>query len=125
MGWRTLQQMKAKALIQELTLPKLLTAVSKNDPKPIAALRTPDGRPVFSQAEAETLVERLSESNLRWELETCAVHDLPRLRVTKAIKDAEGNTAYATREFKKLSLGQQQSVLLALMLTSGSSDPLI
>jgi len=53
------------------------------------------------------------------------VHDLPRLTVTKAIAEPNGKTRYVGRDFSKLSLGQQQSVLLALMLSSDSNLPLI
>ena len=37
----------------------------------------------------------------------------------------DGTDSFVVREFKRLSLGQQQSVLLALMLTSQSRAPLI
>jgi ABC-type Mn2+/Zn2+ transport system ATPase subunit len=39
--------------------------------------------------------------------------------------DAQGKKAYRTRDFKNLSLGQQQSVLLALMLAAESNVPLL
>jgi ABC-type Mn2+/Zn2+ transport system ATPase subunit len=45
--------------------------------------------------------------------------------VTKKIEGTHGRSQYATREFKKLSLGQQQSILLSLLLSSNGSDPLI
>jgi DNA repair ATPase RecN len=125
MGWRTLQHLKARALIEDLTLQALLVAVDRHDTKVLLNLKSADGKPVFSSAEADSLLEKLSERQLRWDLETCAVHDLPRLNVTKAYSDKTGNPAHVTRDFKKLSLGQQQSVLLALMLTSESTAPLI
>jgi ABC-type Mn2+/Zn2+ transport system ATPase subunit len=36
-----------------------------------------------------------------------------------------GKERFITREFSKLSLGQQQSILLTLLLSSDGSDPLI
>ncbi len=36
-----------------------------------------------------------------------------------------GNAQYITREFSKLSLGQQQSILLTLLLSSDGNNPLI
>ena len=126
MGWRTLQQLKARALINTLTLPVLLECVRRRDIKPIVALRHVEmNQLIFSQGEAELLLERIAEPDLLSQLETVAVHDRPRLSVTKRMEGADGQTRFVPRDFKRLSLGQQQSVLLALMLTSESRAPLI
>jgi ABC-type lipoprotein export system ATPase subunit len=125
MGWRTLQQLKAAALINDLTLPKLLDCVKRRDAKPIAALRNAQGNPVFQQGEIDVLLERLAEFDLITQLETAAVHDAPRLNVTKRVTGDDGTDRFIPREFRRLSLGQQQSVLLALMLSSESRAPLI
>jgi ABC-type cobalamin/Fe3+-siderophores transport system ATPase subunit len=53
------------------------------------------------------------------------LHDLPRLTVSRAIPDGKGGTRHLVRDFAKLSLGQQQSILLALILSSSSERPLI
>src|SRR3984885_2206168 len=53
------------------------------------------------------------------------LHDSPRLRVTKIIQNGTGGTRAIVRDFAKLSLGQQQSVLLALILSSDTNRPLI
>ena len=125
MSWRTLQQLKAAALINQLTLPALLDCARRNDTKPIVALRNPQGAPLFPQSEAEVLLERLNDFELKSQLETVAVYDNPKLSVTKRIVADDGTEKYIPREFKRLSLGQQQSVLLALMLSSDSQAPLI
>ena len=124
MGWRTLQQLKAGTLMAQLGLKRLLECVAKNDLATVAALKGPDGRPVFSLAEVEILFERLSGNDVRAQLEAIATYDTPRLTVAKkVVKD--GKEKFVVREFKRLSLGQQQSVILALMLTSESKAPLI
>ncbi|WP_088183817.1 TrlF family AAA-like ATPase [Sphingobium sp. Z007] len=125
MNWRTLQQLKATALIGDLTLPKLLDCVRRKDIKPIVALRDDKQKQVFLPAEASTLLERIADPELLAKLEAVAVHDRPRLSVTKRVEGPGGITAFQPRDFKRLSLGQQQSVLLALMLTSESTAPLI
>jgi ABC-type cobalamin/Fe3+-siderophores transport system ATPase subunit len=126
MGWRTLQHLKARALINDLTLPVLLECVRKRDTKPITALRNAETNAgVFPQNEAELLLERIAEPDLLSQLETVAVHDRPKLSVTKKMPGIGGLAKFVPRDFKKLSLGQQQSVLLALMLTSESRAPLI
>ena len=125
MGWRTLQQLKARSLINALTLPALLECVRRKNTTPVTALRSEANIPVFAQNEAELLLERLAESELLAQLEAVAVHERPRLSVTKRVEIAVGQPVYVPRDFKRLSLGQQQSVLLALMLTSESRAPLI
>jgi ATPase subunit of ABC transporter with duplicated ATPase domains len=124
MGWRTLQQLKAAALIKDLTLPVLLDCVRRKSTAAIRALKNSNNETIFAQNEAEILLERLSDPNLLAQLESVAIYDLPKLTVTKRI-DIAGEPRYVPRDFKRLSLGQQQSVLLALMLTSESKAPLI
>jgi ABC-type arginine transport system ATPase subunit len=125
MGWRTLQQLKAAAVIRQLTLPSLLNCVRRKSAAAIVALRNPNGGAVFAQNEAEILLERLNDPDLLAQLESVAVYDSPKLTVTKRIDSPDGGPRYVPRDFKRLSLGQQQSVLLALMLTSESKAPLI
>ena len=125
MGWRTLQQLKATALIRQLTLPTLLDCVRRKSAAAITASRNAEGGSIFAQNEAEILLERLSDPDLLAQLESVGVYDLPKLTVTKRIDGPGGAPRYVARDFKRLSLGQQQSVLLALMLTSESKAPLI
>ena len=125
MGWRTLQQLKARALMNTLTLPVLLDCVRRKDVQAIIALRNDSGGPIFTEAEADLLLERVADPDLQSQLESVAVHDRPRLSVTKRIEVSGAQPRFVPRDFKRLSLGQQQSVLLALMLTSESRAPLI
>jgi DNA repair ATPase RecN/histidinol phosphatase-like PHP family hydrolase len=125
MGWRTNQQPRATYLVENLTVPQLLQAIQRNDSRPIAALRTSDGAELFDRDEAKLIIERLSAPTVKFALERAMLHDLPRLQVTKAFQDGSGGTRYVVRDFAKLSLGQQQSVLLALILSSDTNRPLI
>lgn len=88
----------------------------------IAGRRTNESR--CNTGMFDLLFERVRENDLRIQLEAVAIHDTPRLTVTKRVLK-DGKETYVPREFKRLSLGQQQSVLLALMLTSESRAPLI
>lgn len=125
MGWRTNQQQRATWLVSRLTIPVLLAVVVKKDIKPILAIKTPEGVDVFKRDEAEMITQRLAVPTVQYALERVALHDLPRLQITKRITDAEGKERFAQKDFSKLSLGQQQSVLLALMLSANSDRPLI
>lgn len=84
-----------------------------------------EGVQVFDQPEAKAILERLSEPTVRFALERAKLHDLPRVLVTREVTDASGQKRFVVREFSKLSLGQQQSVLLALILSSDSNRPLM
>jgi ABC-type glutathione transport system ATPase component len=103
--------------------PESAASNSKKDAKPIVALRDEDNKPIFSANDANTLLTRLGDSTVQYKLERCDVVDLPRLTVTRAVKASGGKTAVLTRQFSQLSLGQQQSVLLALMLSAGNPAP--
>mgnify|MGYP003387011344 CR=1 FL=1 len=125
MAWRTTAHSRASALISKLTVPGILHVLSTGDIKPMLALTNEAAQPIFTENEARTLVDRLSVPDQRAILESAAVHDLPRLTITKKSEDASGETKYIPREFSRLSLGQQQSVLLAIMLVSERTAPLI
>lgn len=125
MGWRTLQVPRATALTEKLTLPKLLDAIARKDTAPIQALMTDEGVNIFSKPEAAAVIEKLSPDPVRFRLERSQIFDRPRLTVTKLVTDRAGKKHPRTREFRQLSLGQQQSVLLAIMLSADSSTPLI
>ena len=125
MGWRTQQVPRASALTEKLTLPKLLDAITRKDPAPIQAVTTAEGIPVFGKADAIALLQRLAPDPVRFRLERCEVYDRPRLTVTKLVTDEAGKKHARSREFRQLSLGQQQAVLLALMLSADSNTPLI
>ena len=104
-----------------MTVPKLLHAIEKSDASAILALKE-GGAPVFDKHEAQQILEKLRIPHVRFALERVAIDDLPRLTVTKMV----GQPPKAlTRDFSHLSLGQQQSILLALVLSSKSNNPLI
>ena len=125
MGWRTQQVPRASALTEKLTLPKLLDAIARKGTKPIQALTTEEGVSLFSKAEATAVLDRLSPDPVRFRLERAEVFDRPLLTVTKLITDENGKRRARIREFRQLSLGQQQSVLLAIMLSAENNIPLI
>lgn len=125
MNWRTVQVPRATQLVEHVTVPGLLSAIDRKDPAPIRAVTLPDGVKPFNAQDAATVLERLAAPHVRYALERCHIDDLPRLNVTKSVPDGAGGLRYLTRDFSKLSLGQQQSVLLALMLSADSNDPLL
>ena len=125
MGWRTLRVPKADYLTGSLTVPKLIDAIQTKSVAALVALRTDDDVQIFARQEAVEIINRMGEIPNLNRLETVQVFDRPKLTVTRTSTNEGGTTNRTTREFSQLSLGQQQSVLLALMLSSDSRQPLL
>lgn len=124
MGWRTVSHRKARNLVEQMSLPGLLAAIVKNDIDAVLRVEVDEGVAQFARAEAAELLDCLGAPSVRTALERCHVDDLPRLVVSKRI-ELESGFRFVQRDFAQLSLGQQQSVLLALILSSDSKKPLI
>jgi ABC-type lipoprotein export system ATPase subunit len=58
-------------------------------------------------------------------IERCPFEDRPEIRVRKTVTLPDGRKTYPSRDFSQLSLGQQQSILLTILLFSKSRTPLI
>lgn len=125
MEWRTVQVPRAAVLTKEFTVPKLLQAITKKDFEALKKMQSEDGEKIFSLTDAKKVIETLGQTANRYALERCVIHDLPKITVTKKVQISETEERSISRDFGKLSLGQQQSVLLALMLASDSNSPLI
>lgn len=124
LSWRTVNYYKARVIVEKLTVPGLLVAIAKSQTAALTSIRIEDDVQPFSNTDAKEILEKLNESSIRAELQKCHVDDLPRLTVTRRVGEG-ANVRYAQRDFSQLSLGQQQSVLLALILSSDSKRPLI
>lgn len=124
LSWRTVNYYKARVIVEKLTVPGLLNAISKSQTAPLTSIRIENDVQPFSNTDAREILDKLSEPSIRAALQQCHVDDLPRLTVTRRVGDG-ANVRYVQRDFLQLSLGQQQSVLLALILSSDSKRPLI
>ena len=125
MNWRTSQVPRAALIVEQIPVPQLLTAIRKNDPNPILNVAAPDSTKPFSKTDALEILKTLAQPSHIFRLERCLFDDRPRITVTKKVVQKSGAVQYPSKDFSKLSLGQQQSVLLALMLSSESNAPLI
>lgn len=125
MGWRTSQVPRASLIAAALSPFELLESIDKQSPAALIALRDDDGNPVFSANEARQIIDTLSRDPARWALERCEFQDRPEITVTKEVHGPGGKKLFARREFARLSLGQQQSVLLSILLFSRSNEPLV
>ncbi len=125
MNWRTSQVPRAALIAATLSPARLLAAVAAKDPSALEQLSDAEGNRVFSKADAADIIGKLGEWQARCALERIAFDDRPEIKVTRTIDKPDGTKAYQVRDFAKLSLGQQQAILLSVLLFSKSRVPLI
>ena len=124
MSWRTAQVPRAALLVEKVTVPKLLDAIKRTDPAPAVQVTGKDGSAVFNRSDALEILRILKGDPVLFRLQRCAIEDLPRITITRTVTKG-GKVQAIARDFTKLSLGQQQSILLSLMLSSDSQAPLL
>jgi hypothetical protein len=125
MNWRTSQVPKAPLIAQWISPFQMIELVLKKDIAPLLAINDAEGRAIFSKSEAALILQVLSREKAVWAMERCSFEDRPAITVTKTMTGPGGKPLYKTMEFSKLSLGQQQAVLLSILLFSKSKDPLV
>jgi ABC-type lipoprotein export system ATPase subunit/histidinol phosphatase-like PHP family hydrolase len=85
-----------------------------------------EGVQVFSDSEINRIISKYDDVDQREDLESLEFEDLPSILVTKNYKDeVTGKIKHITKPLANLSLGQQQSILLAILLHSRSKNPLL
>ena len=83
-----------------------------------------DERP-FTHSDAVSYFDLLKSGKFIFDLERCDYQDRPEVSITRETIRSDGSKNYVSRDFAKLSLGQQQAILLSIMLFSKSKLPLI
>lgn len=125
MGYRTAKVPKSDFIVENLNYFDFLRAIYKNDFTILTSLITPEGQAMFLQEEAVEIINKLREINTLGQIERVAVKDKPIITIKRVIKNDDGTTSIVERDFSKLSMGQQQSILLTLLLCSKRNCPLI
>jgi ABC-type lipoprotein export system ATPase subunit len=125
MGWRTSQVSKAKVIATKFSALDLFDIIEKNERARLEALLDENNNRVFSPADAAEIIQKLGTWDVKCEIVRCQFQDRPEIKVTKVFTDAAGKTITQAKDFANLSLGQQQSILLSILLFSKSKSPLI
>ena len=125
MGWRTSQVPKASLIASQLSPITLLDAINRNVTNKLEQVVDVDNNRVFSKSEADDILTTMGKWVTKSALERCAFEDRPEIKVSKAVVMADESKTYQVRDFSILSLGQQQSILLSILLFSKSKTPLI
>jgi len=125
MDWRTSQVPKS-ALIADTMSPMCFSdCVKRNDLSKLKEINDEDDKKVFSEADITNILDRARQNNNYEDFEALEYDDRPSLKVTKIIDNDNGEKTRVTRSLTQLSLGQQQSILLAILLQSKSTNPLL
>lgn len=125
MGWRTSQVPRTRLIVENMTPFQLLDAIEKGNSAAFEAIVDSKGNRVFSATDARDFIAKLREDRLIAAIQRCAFEDLPEIMVARAVTNAEGKVVPLIKQFSQLSLGQQQSILLTILLFSKSRAPLI
>lgn len=124
MGYRTIQVPKADLIVEKISYFDLLKAIYKNDKSVFTTLRNQNGQ-VFSEEDSVDIINRLRSITTIGQLERAIIKDKPYIKIKKVVRHEDGTTTVMERDFSKLSMGQQQSILLTLLLYSKRNCPLI
>nr|WP_210758460.1 PHP domain-containing protein [Croceimicrobium hydrocarbonivorans] len=125
MDWRTSQVPKSPQVVKQITPLELVEAALKNDRAKLESIQDSNGNQLLTSSEISTMIQRLKNEHRYEDFESIEFDDLPSITVTKIFKDDGSKTIRNSKTISQLSLGQQQSVLLAILMLSKSKRPLI
>ncbi|MBL8891585.1 MAG: AAA family ATPase [Planctomycetaceae bacterium] len=125
MNWRTSQVPRARLIVKTLSPFAVLEAIANKSSVAFQAIKDEQGTTVFTAKEAGEILATLSTQEVKFMIERCEFFDRPEIKITKTVEHSNGTKTYPQKDFSQLSLGQQQSILLSIMLFSKSRVPLI
>lgn len=123
MSWRTVQVSKASVIARSMSVYDFVKAVKSKNISVLQGISN-KGQRLLSDEEIRRIFDTLNENCLYEDLENVQYNDLPDLSVTKKY-EIGGVRKTMVRKIAQLSLGQQQSVLLGILLLSNSDKPLL
>ena len=123
MGWRTSQVPKAREIAKSIGVYDFINAVKTKNTSILSSIQY-SGSQLLSQEEITSILNKLNDGYLYEDLESVAYDDLPQITVTKFV-EVNGAKRPLVKRISQLSLGQQQSVLLGILLLSESNRPLL
>ncbi|WP_069661309.1 TrlF family AAA-like ATPase [Arcticibacter eurypsychrophilus] len=124
MGWRTSQVPKARLISRELSPLAFAAGVKKGNLDSLKLVIEKDQR-IFSDQDITNILQTIATNNSYEDFETIPFDDLPILTVTKLVDQGDGTRKPVSKSIAQLSLGQQQSIILAILLHSKSTMPLL
>jgi DNA repair ATPase RecN/histidinol phosphatase-like PHP family hydrolase len=125
MQWKTAKVPKADNLACNCSPLDFAAAIKSKNLDILKAVLDEDGDRVFDDKEIQNILSTALSDESYEDFESMPFEDLPSITVTKMVDDGTGKLKPLTKGLSQLSLGQQQSILLAILLQSKSNTPLI
>tara|TARA_B100001063_G_C16774116_1_gene563826 strand:+ start:67 stop:2721 length:2655 start_codon:yes stop_codon:yes gene_type:complete len=125
MDWKTSRVPKAKVISRKMTPLEFVEACKKNDTNLFKSIKDDDGNKLLNDYEINSIISKITEDFTYEDFEAIDFEDRPSISITKIFKDENGKTIKNTKSISQLSLGQQQSVLLGILMLSKSKNPLV
>jgi len=123
MDWRNLK--KSKLISENISPFDFVNACKNGNKEVLTAINDSDGNQLLSDFEATSIIDKTIKDNNFEEYEALQFEDFPSIIVTKSVKEESGEIKYYSKPISQLSLGQQHSVLLGILMLSDSNKPLI
>lgn len=123
MSWRTTQVPKAAVIARSISVYDFVKAIKTRNESTLKGIVF-KGQRLLNDEDIRRLFDTLNENCLYEELESVQYDDLPDITVAKYY-NVNGVRKTMVRKIAQLSLGQQQSVLLGILLLSDSNKPLL
>ena len=121
--WRS--KAKVDAIVREKSPIELSRLAARRDFSFMDSICDTSGIRVFSNEDKTNFLQKCIENYAFEDFESEQIDDLPNITVAKKVIDSNGNKVYSSRTLYQLSMGQQQSILLAILLQSDSKKPLL
>lgn len=121
--WRLLK--KSEMLAKNITPIDFAQAIRKGSLDFMKSIVDELGVRIYSDEEISALLVKATDSHNYEDFDSLDFDDKPSIIVTKTVEDSSGTTQHINRPLNQLSLGQQQSILLAILLQSKSKVPLL
>jgi ABC-type lipoprotein export system ATPase subunit len=123
MDYRTTSVYRAKALSEAMSPIEFTEYISKKNRTPFKQILDQNKEVVFSEDDISRIYDRYSSEEDWSEYEAMEFDDLPSIVVTK--KPERPTDVAVSKSISKLSLGQQQSIILSILLHSENKWPLL
>ena len=124
MGWRTSQVKRSEIIASHMSPIAFSSEVKHRRKSTFEKLLDENGSQVFSDEDIERIFDRVGENNSYEDFQALTYEDRPHILVTKVV-DVGGHKRNISKSISKLSLGQQQSILLAILIQSKNNIPLL
>jgi ABC-type lipoprotein export system ATPase subunit len=125
MEWRTSQVPKALHISRQLTPLEFVEICKKKNAERLKSLNDENWNRLLSDNDILSMTTRVMKDYCFEDFEVIEYEDRPSINVTKIFQTERGETQRITKSISQLSLGQQQSVLLGILMLSRSNKPLI